>query len=161
VTNWLTRPLFTVSHKWAGNLWLGLFVVVFLFLISPTIFTLGWHAVHGSTVEFRGHKIVVPLWWIAKPEAQLDLSMTRYPLTLIHGARFAPMASFSPMLPDPKADPETDHNLWEKAFWNTALPSQSVKGPIRIGSVRAAMKRFVWKRSTQRGSGWKRHGASC
>lgn len=135
MTNWLTaRPLFSVSRKWARIFVAVPVVVAFLLFISPTIFTLGWHVVHGNTVEFRGHTVAVPLRWTAESEGQLSLSETKYSATVVHGVRFTAMFSISPTFPSSKENPRTDYRFWEKAFWNTALPRQAVKGPILMGS---------------------------
>jgi hypothetical protein len=111
-------------------------LAIFLLFISPTILTLSWHVVHGNSVEFRGHALPVPFSWTADQEGQMWVSMTKYPATLIHGVQFKATVSFSPVLPDPEANPQTDYSLWEKVFWNTALTGQAVKGPVRIGSGR-------------------------
>ncbi|MGA9882127.1 MAG: hypothetical protein WBQ34_00240 [Candidatus Acidiferrales bacterium] len=113
-----------------------LVVAAFLLFISPTIFTLGWHVVHGNTVEFKDHTVAVPLRWTAESEGQLSLSMTKYPATAVDGVRFTATLWISPTLPSSNENPRADYRFWEKTFWNTALSGQAVKGPIVMGSGR-------------------------
>ncbi|MDE3110944.1 MAG: hypothetical protein KGL02_13510 [Acidobacteriota bacterium] len=134
MANWLTRPLFNVPPKFTRILWAVLCLAALLLFTSPMVLTLGWHAIHGNSVEFRGHTIAVPLRWTADPEGLLNLSMYRHPATLVQGVRFTSMISIAPTLPRRKGNTRPDYAMWEKAYWNTALPGQTVNGPIRTGS---------------------------
>lgn len=111
-----------------------LFVAVLLLVFSPTIFALGWHLIHGNTIEFDGHRVAVPMGWTAEAEGRLSLSITKYSATVVPSPRFRASVSISPMPPDPKGSSPKDDTLWEKAFWTFAFPGQRVEGPVRMGS---------------------------
>jgi len=134
VTNWLTRPLFSLSAKWPRMFLAAVILSAVLLFISPTIYTLGWHVLHGNAVETRGHRIIVPLRWTADADDPTGVSMTRLPATVIHGVRLGAWISIGPYFPPPHENPMDVFSSWEHVYWNLALPGAAITGPIRIGS---------------------------
>jgi hypothetical protein len=59
-----------------------------LFILSPGIYTLGWHLFHGHTIETRGQKVFVPLAWVAETDGLRDIEMTKYRPTILGSIKF-------------------------------------------------------------------------
>ena len=107
--------------------------IVFL-VISPTLFTFGWHLFHGNTIETRGKKVYVPITWIAETNSAMDVQMTKLPLTLLHGFKFDGMISVGQNFWPPREKMDEIYNSWEAIYWNLADAGAVVSGPVRSGS---------------------------
>jgi hypothetical protein len=135
LTYWLTRPLFNVPRKWARVFLAAAFIAALLLPISPAIYTLGWHLIHGNAIGTGSHRLVVPLRWTAHADRVEGVSMTKYAPTVLHGVRITALISIGPVSSRPGQKQPHDYGLWEKAYSRRALPGEVVEGPIRIDSA--------------------------
>lgn len=95
---------------------------------------LGWHAIHGNSIQMRGKKVSVPFGWIADIGADLGVHMMRLPLTAFQirseeSSMFMSQASWSR-----GESKEEFYESWEKVYWNLSVNQAIVSGPVRSGS---------------------------
>jgi len=139
--SWLTRPLFTVPLKIARILRLvslvTLTLVVLLMIVSPGIYTLGWHLLHGHTVETRGQKVFVPLAWVAETNGLRDIEMMKYSPTILGGIKFEGSIDVRRNFLAPHETVEYFYATSEIIYWEFAPHGAAVTGPTRIGSGQA------------------------
>ncbi len=132
--SWATRPLFTLSSRACRALRAVSIAAIALMSISPAIFTLGWHLIHGNTVETRGTRVFVPLRWVAYSTDAMDVQMEKLPLTVLGSLRFYGMISVGRNFSSSHARPEEIYRSWESIYWYLADAGAVVSGPVRIGS---------------------------
>jgi hypothetical protein len=133
-TLWASRPLFRLPPRVVQVSQVVIILAIVLLPISPAIGTLGWHLLHGNSIETRGKKVFVPLTWIAETDNAMNVQMMKLPLTVLRGARFDGMISvgqnFSPL----REQQEEIYKSWEALYWNFADDGALVTGPVRMGS---------------------------
>jgi hypothetical protein len=83
--SWATRQLFKFPPGVAKGMKIIAIVALFLLPVSPAIVALGWHLIHGNTIETRGKKVFVPPRWIAWTDHAMDVGITKLPLTIFRG----------------------------------------------------------------------------
>lgn len=83
--SWATRPLFIFPSGVAKGMKIIAIGALFLLPVSPAIVALGWHLIHGNTIETRGKKVFVPSRWIAWTDHAMDVGITKLPLTIFRG----------------------------------------------------------------------------
>jgi hypothetical protein len=91
---------------------------------TPWLVSLGWHATHGMSVDYRGLRIRVPLGWTPVTiAAQDDFQANPQGITLEKQAEsfsFEPrgpeMMYFNLLLPDPKTTPSQQVAEWQNLF---------------------------------------------
>jgi hypothetical protein len=91
---------------------------------TPWLVSLGWHAMHGMSVNYRGLHVRVPLGWTAVTTAAEDdypdnpqgITIEKQPKTLSFENDGPEMMYFDLLLPDPKTTPSQQIAEWEKLF---------------------------------------------
>jgi hypothetical protein len=56
-------------------------VLALVLILSPSLYTLGWHLRHGSVLAYKDKHVTIPLGWIADAEPQ-GLDITQLPTTI-------------------------------------------------------------------------------
>jgi len=135
-SSWTSFPLFrfTLSPRAPRVFTVAIIVAVVLLTISPLLFTLGWHLLHGNTIETRGKKVFVPLRWVADTGDALDIQMQKLPLTVLRGARFDGTILVGQNFSPSHEKTEEIYRSWETIYWNLADAGAVVSGPVRAGS---------------------------
>jgi hypothetical protein len=105
-----------------------------LVLMSPTIFTLGWHLIHGEAVETTGPTVFVPLGWTADHEEFKSLLLTKLSRTAIPDLKVNGMITIDWSIPRPHEKTSEIYRNWEDTYWTFADPGAVVTGPVRTGS---------------------------
>jgi hypothetical protein len=136
-SSWLTRPLVSFPPLSRKSVWrlraLGLFSLACL-VFSPGLVTVGWHVLHGKTIQSRGKTIPVPLAWIAHPTDGLDVSMTRLPVSVFRDPGFMGMITVGRAPFPGSLNKKQIYASWEAAYWNLAVANAVVSGPTFSGS---------------------------
>lgn len=55
--------------------------VALALLLSPSLYTVGWHLLHGSVLAYKDKHVTIPLGWIADAEPQ-GLNIKQLPTTI-------------------------------------------------------------------------------
>jgi hypothetical protein len=105
-----------------------------MLLVSPGLVMLGWHAIHGSTIESRGKKVRVPFGWIASPNVDMSVFLTRLPPTVFQLYGDYSYMSVGRKFTRRDETPEQSYESWEKTYWTFALDRAIIAGPTRSGS---------------------------
>ena len=95
---------------------------------------LGWHAIHGNTIESRGEKVPVPIGWIASQSVDMSVQLMRLPPTVFQVHDDYSSISVGRSIPRRDETMEQSYESWEKTYWSFALDQAIVSGPDRTGS---------------------------
>jgi hypothetical protein len=123
----------TESHpiplrKRGPNVWRLLLLCVPIICLAvyytPLLVSLGWHAVHGMSIDYRGLRVRVPFGWTAIATAAQDdypdnpqgITVERQPRTLAFDSDGPEMMYFNLLMPDPKTTPAQQIAEWQNLF---------------------------------------------
>lgn len=109
-----------------------LLAVLFL-IFAPAVLTLGWHSLHGETIQTRGKTIHVPMAWIAERTDSLDVMMTKLPKTVFGGDRFYGWITVGRSVLSPCKKEAECNESWKAEYWNISGDNAVVSGPLRMG----------------------------
>ncbi len=107
--------------------WLVLFcapVICVAVYYTPWLVSLGWHATHGMSVDYRGLRVRVPLGWTAVTTAAQDdflenpqgVTIEKQPKSLSFESGGPEMMYFNLLLPDSKITPSQQIAEWQDLF---------------------------------------------
>jgi hypothetical protein len=99
-------------------------IVLLAVYYTPWLVSLGWHAMHGMSVKYRGLQVRVPLGWTALTNPPEDdyagnpqgITIEKQPKTLAFAADGPEMAYFNLLEPDPKTTQAQQIEEWHKLF---------------------------------------------
>jgi hypothetical protein len=131
---WATRPLFVCPPLLRKVLGAMAALMLLLLFFSPGIATVGWHLLHGSTIQTGGRAVYVPLGWIAHTTASLGVGMEKLPITLSRGAKFEGIISVDRQHYPTDQNKEEIYRSWETVFWRVVDDGAVVSAPLRDGS---------------------------
>jgi hypothetical protein len=113
-------------------------VLVLVVILSPSLYTLGWHLRHGSVVAYKDKHVTIPLGWIADAKPQ-GLDITQLPITIftIHSTK-----SIFGGIDVYRSGPIRDQTLHEtqESFekgvqtYFPVSPHAVISGPIQMGT---------------------------
>ncbi len=91
---------------------------------TPWLVSLGWHATHGMSLNYRGLRVRVPLGWTAVSTAAEDdfaenpqgVTLEKQPKTLAFNSDGPEMMYFNLLLPDPKVSMSQQIAEWQDLF---------------------------------------------
>jgi hypothetical protein len=91
---------------------------------TPMLVSLGWHATHGMSINYRGLRVPVPFGWTAVATAAEDdyaenpqgITVERQPMTLAFESGGPEMMYFNLLMPDPKTTPAQQVAEWQNIF---------------------------------------------
>jgi hypothetical protein len=118
----------SISKKMTRKTWrLMLLCVPFIIVavyFTPTLVSLGWHVMHGMTLNYRGLQIQVPLGWTADltlmkddyPANPQGVTLEKQPKTLAFEVAGPEMMYFNLLLPDERSTPAQQLAQWESLF---------------------------------------------
>jgi hypothetical protein len=118
----------SISKKVTRNAWLliGLCVPVICLAVyyAPFLVSLGWHVMHGMTVNYRGLRVRVPLGWTADLTLTMDdypanprgITLEKQPKTLAFEVAGPEMMYFNLLLPDAGKAPAQQAQEWKNFF---------------------------------------------
>ena len=125
-----------ISRQRRRSIWRPLLlcapVICLAVYYTPWLVSLGWHAMHGMSVNYRGLRIRVPLGWTALTTAAEDdfpanpqgLTIEKQPKSLLFGSEDPEMMYFNLLLPDPKIRLSEQIAEWQNLF-REAHPASS------------------------------------
>ena len=122
--------------RWRRRILVSWAVAAVLVLFVPLLFTLAWHVRHGSTFEYRGTRLRIPLMWTANINAEpvlQSVDLNKLPVSILSADKPEGWISIKPW-PSPGDSPETMSKAWIAIFWNTnSGKNDIVTGPTEIG----------------------------
>ncbi|MBV8115630.1 MAG: hypothetical protein JO300_12875 [Silvibacterium sp.] len=91
---------------------------------TPLLVSLGWHARHGMSTNYRGLHVRVPFGWTAAPTAAEDdypdnpqgITIEKQPETFAFDSNDPEMMYFNLLLPDQNATPAQQVAEWQNIF---------------------------------------------
>lgn len=107
---------------------------------TPLLVSLGWHATHGTSINYRGLRIRVPFGWTAVsitaqddyPENPQGLTIEKQPRTFSFNADGTEMMYFNLLLPDSKITLSEQIAQWQNLF-RDAHPATSFDVAVPAG----------------------------
>jgi hypothetical protein len=126
----------SMSKKKTPGIWLLVAlcipVICLAMYYTPFLVSLGWHALHGMTVNYRGLRILVPLGWTADltlmkddfPSNPQGVTVEKQPKSLAFEVPGPEMMYFNVLLPDADAGPDQQAEQWEHLFRRAHPDSQ-------------------------------------
>jgi hypothetical protein len=91
---------------------------------SPTLTSLGWHVIHGRTIEYRGLHVNVPIGWTVDlnlmkedyPANPQGVTLQKPPKTLNIESRGPELMYINLLLPDAQSTPQQQAAQWNDLF---------------------------------------------
>ena len=118
----------SMSKKMARKTWplilLCIPIICLAVYYSPSLVSLGWHIMHGSSIHYRGLRVRVPFGWTADltlskddfPENPQGVTLEKQAKTLSFQAPGPQMMYFNLLLPDPANTPARQADEWDNFF---------------------------------------------
>jgi hypothetical protein len=118
----------TMSKKMTQKAWLMLAlcipVICLAVYYAPFLVSLGWHVMHGMSVDYRGLRVRVPLGWTADlaltkddfPANPQGITLEKQPRTLAFEVAGPEMMYFNLLLPDARSGPAQQAEQWKTLF---------------------------------------------
>lgn len=99
-------------------------VVLLTVYYAPVLTALGWHILHGNSVNYRGLRVEVPWDWSADMSAVKDdfpanpqgITVQKPPKTLALEARGPELIYINLLLPDARSTPQQQAEEWRSLF---------------------------------------------
>jgi len=125
-----------ITKKMTYRAWLMMLiclpVICLAVYYTPLLVSLGWHAMHGMGVNYRGLRIQVPLGWTADAAPQKDdfpaspqgITLEKQPETLHFESPGPETMYFNVLLPDARSTPSQQAAQWESLFRQSHSPSE-------------------------------------
>lgn len=125
-----------MAKKMTGKVWLLFLlcipVICLAIYYTPLLASLGWHALHGMTVKYRGLRIRVPLGWTADltlmkddfPSNPQGVTLEKQPRSLAFVVPGPEMMYFNVLLPDAEVTSAQQAEQWEHLFRRAHPDSQ-------------------------------------
>lgn len=125
----------TIAKKMPPGAWLMLLicvpVVALAVYFAPLLVSLGWHIMHGGSIDYRGLRVQVPIGWTADLTLPKDevlaspqgITIEKQPKTLAFEARGPETMYFNLLLPDARSTPPQQAAEWKSLFLQTHPPS--------------------------------------
>ena len=134
-----------MSKKMTPRMWpliaLCIPVICLAVYYTPFLVSLGWHLVHGMTVNYRGLRVRVPLGWTSDltlmkddfPANPQGITVEKQPKTLAFEVAGAEMMYFNLLLPDARDTPAQESEQW-KSLFRQAHPASEFDVTSREGN---------------------------
>ncbi|MBV8631956.1 MAG: hypothetical protein JOZ83_13590 [Silvibacterium sp.] len=105
---------------------------------TPLLVSLGWHATHGMSIDYRGLRVRVPFGWTVVataaqddyPENPQGITVEKQPRTLTLESGSAEMMYFNLLLPDPNATQSQQIAEWQNLFRQAHPDSSFEVAPV-------------------------------
>jgi hypothetical protein len=99
-------------------------VVVLVVYYAPSLTALGWHVLHGRSIDYRGLHVTVPWGWTADlslikddfPANPQGITLQKPPKTLNIESRGPELIYINLLLPDARSTPQQQAAEWESLF---------------------------------------------